>query len=38
MDGHRIDLGACPLATGIVVDEQDFLSRHAVLLGQPGQK
>lgn len=38
MDGHRIDLGACPLATGIVVDEQDFLSRYAALLGQPGQK
>jgi hypothetical protein len=32
LDGTRIDLGACPLPTAIIIDESDFKQRYPSLL------
>jgi hypothetical protein len=32
LDGHTIDLGACPLPTAIIIDESDFKRRYGSLL------
>jgi hypothetical protein len=32
LDGHTIDLGACPLPTAIVIDEHDLTRRYGSIL------
>jgi hypothetical protein len=34
LDGHSIDLGACPLPTAVTIDEKDFKRRYSGLLGE----
>jgi hypothetical protein len=34
LDGHSIDLGACPLPTAVIIDEQDFKRRYGGLLAE----